>query len=149
MSIAITFILNFIKNKLFELLKSKYFYIFLAVIVVVGIIVFVSFQLKSKDKKIKELEEKLYTTKLELSNMVIQKNIAFQSNSQYIKEIYTNSDEAIDKLTDDKEYNSNEINTLDKIIKDYNTARSPPQKVPKSANKKIVLNHTNQVLNIG
>ena len=127
MSIAITFILNFIKNKLFELLKSKYFYIFLAVIIILGIIVFVRFQLKSKDKKIKELEEKLYTTKLELSNMVILKNIAFVSNKNYIENIYTNSSEAIENLIDDKEYNSNEINTLDRIIKDYNTARSPPR----------------------
>ena len=127
MSIAITFILNFIKNKLFELLKSKYFYIFLAVIIILGIIVFVRFQLKSKDKKIKELEEKLYTTKLELSNMVILKNIAFVSNKNYIENIYTNSNEAIEKLIDDKEYNSNEINTLDRIIKDYNKVRSPPR----------------------
>ena len=127
MSIAITFILNFIKNKLFDFLKSKYFYIFLAAVIIMAIIVFVSFQLKSKDKKIKDLENKLYTTKLELSNMVIQKNIAFQSNQNYIKEIYTNSNEAIEKLSSDKKYNSNEINTLDKIIKDYNTARSPPR----------------------
>lgn len=124
---AVTFILNFIKNKLLDFLKSKYFYIFLAVSIVIAIIVFTIFQLKSKDKKIKDLENKLYTTKLELSNMVIQKNIAFQSNSQYIKEIYTNSNEAIEKLTEDKKYNSNEIMTLDKIIKDYNNARSPPR----------------------
>ena len=127
MSIAVTVILNFIKNKLFELLKSKYFYIFLAAVIIISIIVFVSFQLKSKDKKIKDLENKLYTTKLELSNMVIQKNIAFVSNQNYIKEIYTNSNEAIEKLSYDKRYNSNEINTLDRIIKDYNTARSPPR----------------------
>uniref|UniRef100_UPI003F4C7FE7 hypothetical protein n=1 Tax=Brachyspira catarrhinii TaxID=2528966 RepID=UPI003F4C7FE7 len=127
MSIAVTFILNFIKNKLFDFLKSKYFYIFLVAVIIIGIIVFVSFQLKSKDKKIKDLENKLYTTKLELSNMVIQKNIAFISNQNYIKEIYTNSNEAIEKLTSDKKYNSNEINTLDKIIKDYNKARSPPK----------------------
>lgn len=127
MSIAVTFILNFIKNKLFDFLKSKYFYIFLAAVIIIGVIVFVSFQLKSKDKKIKELEEKLYTTKLELSNMAIQKNIAFQSNQNYIKEIYTNSNESIEKLTEDKKYNSNEINTLDRIIKDYNKARSPPK----------------------
>ena len=127
MSVAITFILNFIKNKLFDFLKSKYFYIFLAVSIVIAIIVFTIFQLKSKDKKIKELEEKLYTTKLELSNMVIQKNIAFASNQNYIKEIYTNSNEAIEKLTSDKEYDTNEINTLDRIIKDYNAARSLPR----------------------
>ncbi|MEI0447893.1 hypothetical protein R4J03_12665 [Brachyspira intermedia] len=127
MSIAVTFILNFIKNKLLDFLKSKYFYIFLAAVIIIGIIVFVSFQLKSKDKKIKELEEKLYTTKLELSNMAIQKNIAFQSNQNYIKEIYTNSNEALEKLTSDKEYDTNEINTLDRIIKDYNAARSPPR----------------------
>ena len=127
MSIAVTFILNFIKNKLFDFLKSKYFYIFLAAVIVIGIIVFVSFQLKSKDKKIKDLENKLYTTKLELSNMVIQKNIAFVSNQNYIKKIYTNSNEAIEKLTEDKNYSSNEINPLDKIIKDYNAARSPPR----------------------
>ena len=59
--------------------------------------------------------------------MVIQKNIAFVSNKNYIKEIYTNSNEAIEKLTEDKKYNSNEIMTLDKIIKDYNNARSPPR----------------------
>ena len=82
---VITFILNFIKNKLLDFLKSKYFYIFLAAVIIIGIIIFVSFQLKSKDKKIKELEEKLYTTKLELSNMAIQKNIAFESNKNYIE----------------------------------------------------------------
>lgn len=122
MSIAITFILNFIKNKLFELLKSKYFYIFIVISIITAIIFSMKFQLQSKDKKIKELENKLYTTKLELSNMLIQKNIAFVSNQNYIKEIYTNSDEAIEKLNDDKEYNSNEINVLNKIIKDYNSA---------------------------
>ena len=127
MLIAVTFILNFIKNKLFDFLKSKYFYIFLAAVIIIGIIIFVSFQLKSKDKKIKELEEKLYTTKLELSNMVIQKNIAFQSNQNYIKEIYANSNEAIEQLTSDKEYDASELNTLDRIIKDYNAARSPPK----------------------
>ena len=100
---------------------------FLAAVIIIGIILFISFQLKSKDKKIKDLENKLYTTKLELSNMVIQKNIAFVSNQNYIKEIYTNSNEAIEKLTFDKKYNSNEINTLDRIIKDYNKARSPPK----------------------
>ena len=127
MSIVITFIINFIKNKLLDFLKSKYFYIFLAAVIIIGIIVFVSFQLKSKDKKIKDLENKLYTTKLELSNMVILKNIAFVSNQNYIKEIYTNSSDSIEKLTENKEYNSNEINTLDRIIKDYNAARSPPR----------------------
>ena len=127
MSIAITFIINFIKNKLFDLLKSKYFYIFLAVSIVIGIIIFTIFQLKSKDSKIKDLENKLYTTQLELTNMVIQKNIAFISNKNYIDNIYTNSSGAIEKLTDNKEYNSNEIFTLDKIIKDYNNARSPPR----------------------
>ena len=127
MLIAVTFILNFIKNKLFDFLKSKYFYIFLAAVIIISIIVFVHFQLKSKDKKIKDLENKLYTTKLELSNMVIQKNIAFVSNKNYIKEIYTNSSDSIEKLSSDKKYNSNEINTLDRIIKDYNKARSPPR----------------------
>lgn len=127
MSIAIGVILNFIKKKLLDFLKSKYFYMFLAAVIIIGIILFISFQLKSKDKKIKDLENKLYTTKLELSNMVIQKNIAFVSNQNYIKEIYTNSNEVIEKLTFDKKYNSNEINTLDRIIKDYNKARSPPK----------------------
>ena len=127
MSIVITFIINFIKNKLFDLLKSKYFYIFLAVSIVIGIIIFTIFQLKSKDKKIKDLENKLYTTQLELTNMVIQKNIAFISNKNYIDNIYTNSSEAIENLTEDKKYNSNKIFTLDKIIKDYNNARSPPR----------------------
>ena len=127
MSIAITFVLNYIKNKLLDFVKSKYFYIFLAAVIIISIIVFVCFQFKSKDKKIKELEEKLYTTKLELSNMVIQKNIAFESNKNYIENIYTNSSDSIEKLSSDKKYNSNEINTLDKIIKDYNKARSPPK----------------------
>ena len=127
MSVAITFILNFIKNKVLEIIKSKYFLVFVLFSLMAFMVCFIIFQLKSKDKRIKELEEKLYTTKLELSNMVIQKNIAFQSNSQYIKEIYTNSSEAIEKLTEDKKYNSNEIMTLDKIIKDYNNARSPPR----------------------
>ena len=127
MSVAITLVLNFIKNKLLDFVKSKYFYIFLAAVIIIGIIIIISFQLKSKNKKIKELEEKLYTTKLELSNMIILKNIAFVSNKNYIENIYTNSSDSIEKLTEDKKYNSNEINILDKIIKDYNKARSPPR----------------------
>ena len=127
MSVAITFIINFIKNKVLEIIKSKYFLVFVLFSLIAFMVFFIIFQLKSKDIKIKELEETLYTTQLKLSNIVIQKNIAFQSNSQYIKEIYTNSSEAIEKLNDNKEYNSNEIMTLDKIIKDYNTARSPPR----------------------
>ena len=127
MSVAITLVLNFIKTKLLNFLKSKYFYVFLAVTILIAIIVFIGLQFKSKDKKIKELEEKLYTTKLELSNMIILKNIAFVSNKNYIENIYTNSSDSIEKLTENKEYNSNEINTLDKIIKDYNKARSPPR----------------------
>ena len=127
MSAAITFIINFFKNKLLDFLKSKYFYIFLAISIVIGIIIFTIFQLKSKDSKIKDLENKLYTTQLELTNMIIQKNIAFISNKNYIDNIYTNSNEAIENLTEDKKYNSNEIMTLDRIIKDYNNARSPPR----------------------
>ena len=99
MSIALTFILNFIKNKLLDFLKSKYFYIFLAAVIIISIIVFVCLQLKSKDKKIKDLENKLYTTKLELSNMMILKNIAFESNKNYIENIYTNSSDSIEKLS--------------------------------------------------
>lgn len=127
MSVAITFILNFIKNKVLEIIKSKYFLVFVLFSLMAFMVCFIIFQLKSKDKKIKDLEETLYTTKLELSNMIILKNIAFVSNKNYIENIYTNSGEAIEKLTDNKKYNSNEIMTLDKIIKDYNNARSPPR----------------------
>ena len=127
MSVAITFILNFIKNKVLEIIKSKYFLVFVLFSLIAFMVFFIIFQLKSKDIKIKELEETLYATQLKLSNIVIQKNIAFVSNKNYIENIYTNSNEAIEKLTDNKKYNSNEIMTLDKIIKDYNTARSPPR----------------------
>ena len=127
MSVAITFILNFIKNKVLEIIKSKYFLVFVLFSLMAFMVCFIIFQLKIKDKKIKDLEETLYTTKLELSNMIILKNIAFVSNKNYIENIYTNSGEAIEKLTDNKKYNSNEIMTLDKIIKDYNNARSPPR----------------------
>ena len=127
MSVAITFIINFIKNKVLEIIKSKYFLVFVLFSLITFMVFFIIFQLKSKDIKIKELEETLYTTQLKLSNIVIQKNIAFVSNKNYIENIYTNSNEAIEKLTDNKKYNSNEIMTLDKIIKDYNTARSPPK----------------------
>ena len=127
MSVAITFILNFIKNKVLEIIKSKYFLVFVLFSLIAFMVFFIIFQLKSKDIKIKELEETLYTKQLKLSNIVIQKNIAFVSNKNYIENIYTNSNEAIEKLTDNKKYNSNEIMTLDKIIKDYNTARSPPR----------------------
>lgn len=127
MSVAITFIINFIKNKVLEIIKSKYFLVFVLFSLIAFMVFFIIFQLKSKDIKIKELEETLYTTQLKLSNIVIQKNIAFVSNKNYIENIYTNSNEAIEKLTDNKKYNSNEIMTLDKIIKDYNNARSPPR----------------------
>lgn len=129
MSIIITCILNFVKNKLFEFMKSKYFLVFVILVIISSIILFTYFQFKSKNKKIEYLENQLYTTKIELSNMIVQKNIAFISNQNYIKEIYTNSSLVIENLIDDKKYNSNEIDVLNQIIRDYNTAlaRSPPR----------------------
>lgn len=129
MSIIITCILNFVKNKLFEFMKSKYFLVFVILVIISSIILFTYFQFKSKNKKIEYLENQLYTTKIELSNMVVQKNISFISNQNYIKEIYTNSSLVIENLIDDKKYNSNEIDVLNQIIRDYNTAlaRSPPR----------------------
>ena len=129
MSIIITCILNFVKNKLFEFMKSKYFLVFVILFIISSIIVFTYFQFKNKNKKIEYLENQLYTTKIELSNMIVQKNIAFISNQNYIKEIYTNSSLVIENLIDDKKYNSNEIDVLNQIIRDYNTAlaRSPPR----------------------
>ena len=84
MSVAITFIINFIKNKVLEIIKSKYFLVFVLFSLIAFMVFFIIFQLKSKDIKIKELEETLYTTQLKLSNIVIQKNIAFGSNKNYI-----------------------------------------------------------------
>ena len=117
MSIAITFILNFIKNKLLDFLKSKYFYIFLAVSIVIGIIIFTIFQLKNKDKKIDNLNKKIVS--LESKNIFLEKDLTFKKAQIYIKQIFTNSDEIIEKQSEDK-LSSNTIKALKSIIYDYN-----------------------------
>ena len=117
MSIAITFIINFIKNKLLDFLKSKYFYIFLAVSIVMAIIIFTIFQLKSKDKKIDNLNKEIVS--LEAENIFLNKDLTFKKDQIYIKEIFTNSDEIIEKQSEDK-LSSNTIKALESIIYDYN-----------------------------
>ena len=117
MSIAITFIINFIKNKLLDFFKSKYFYIFLAVSIVIGIIIFTIFQLKSKDKKIDNLNKEIVS--LEAENIFLNKDLTFKKDQIYIKEIFTNSDEIIEKQSEDK-LSSNTIKALESIIYDYN-----------------------------
>lgn len=82
MSVAITLVLNFIKNKLFDFLKSKYFYIFLAVSIVIGIIIFTIFQLKNKDKKIDNLNKKIVS--LESKNIFLEKDLTFKKAQIYI-----------------------------------------------------------------
>ena len=117
MSIAITFIINFFKNKLLDFLKSKYFYIFLAVSIVMAIIIFTIFQLKSKDKKIDNLNKKIVS--LESKNIFLEKDLTFKKAQIYIKQIFTNSDEIIEKQSEDK-LSSNTIKALESIIYDYN-----------------------------
>ena len=117
MSIVITFIINFIKNKLLDFLKSKYFYIFLAVSIVMAIIIFTIFQLKSKDKKIDNLNKEIVS--LEAENIFLNKDLTFKKDQIYIKEIFTNSDEIIEKQSEDK-LSSNTIKALESIIYDYN-----------------------------
>ena len=119
MSIAITFIINFIKNKLLDFLKSKYFYIFLAVSIVMAIIIFTIFQLKSKDKKIDNLNKKIVS--LESKNIFLEKDLTFKKAQIYIKQIFTNSDEIIEKQSENK-LSSNTIKALKSIIYDYNKA---------------------------
>ena len=119
MSIAITFIINFIKNKLLDFLKSKYFYIFLAVSIVMAIIIFTIFQLKSKDKKIDNLNKKIVS--LESKNIFLDKDLTFKKAQIYIKQIFTNSDEIIEKQSENK-LSSNTIKALKSIIYDYNKA---------------------------
>lgn len=116
MSIAITFILNLIKNKLFKFVKSKYFLVFILLSVIAVIIISISLQLKSKDKKIKELKYEIKTLK-ETNALLIKDNI-FKQRQLYILEVFTNSDNYIKKI-DDRKLDKNSIDAVNAVINDY------------------------------
>lgn len=116
MSIAITFILNLIKNKLFKFVKSKYFLVFILLSVIAVIIVSISLQLKNKDKKIKELKYEIKTLK-ETNALLIKDNI-FKQRQLYILEVFTNSDNYIKKI-DDRKLDKSSIDAVNAVINDY------------------------------
>ncbi|WP_295156348.1 hypothetical protein [uncultured Brachyspira sp.] len=116
MSIAITFILNLIKNKLFEFVKSKYFLVFILLSVIAIIIISISLQLKSKYKKIKELKYEIKTLK-ETNALLIKDNI-FKQRQLYILEVFTNSDNYIKKI-DDRKLDKSSIDAVNAVINDY------------------------------
>lgn len=122
MTVIISIILNFIKNKLFEFAKSKYFLLSLIVIIAVIYILFLNIQLNNKNKKINNLNDKIIS--LEIKNSVLHKDLTFKQNQIYIKQIFTNSDQAIEKMEKQNEIKLSDeyIKALKAVIYDYNKA---------------------------
>lgn len=122
MTVIISIILSFIKNKLFELVKSKYFLPALTAIIVAVYILFLNMQLNNKNKKINNLNNEIIS--LEAKNSVLHKDLLFKQNQIYIKQIFTNSDEVIEKIgkQDEIKLSDEYIKALKTIIYDYNKA---------------------------
>lgn len=102
-----------------KIIKSKYFWAFLILLIVSIYVAVLNINIKTKELKIKDLNNEIMT--LEAANTLLYKDLSFKSNQIIIKEIYTNSDKAIETL-EIRKLNSDEIEVLNNIIRDYNTA---------------------------
>ncbi|WP_232473709.1 MULTISPECIES: hypothetical protein [Brachyspira] len=74
--------------------------------------------IKIKNKKIKSLEKEIYTTKLKISNIILEKEIIFDNERKIMLESFSNSNEAIENIKESY-LKSDEINALNAIINNY------------------------------
>ena len=118
MTIIISIIINFLKTKLLSFLKSKYFIYFLIAGILLGYISFLNCTIKIKDNKIKSLEKEIYTTKLNISNIILEKEMIFDNERKIMLESFSNSNEAIKNIKESY-LKSDEIKALNTIINDY------------------------------
>ena len=118
MTVIISIIINFFKTKLLSFLKSKYFIYFLIACILLGYISFLTCTIKIKNKKIKSLEKEIYTTKLKISNIILEKEIIFDNERKIMLESFSNSNEAIENIKE-SHLKSDEINALNAIINNY------------------------------
>lgn len=118
MTVIISIIINFLKTKLLSFLKSKYFIYFLIAGILLGYISFLNCTIKIKNKKIKSLEKEIYTTKLKISNIILEKEIIFYNERKIMIESFSNSNEAIENIKESY-LKSDEINALNAIINNY------------------------------
>ena len=118
MTVIISIIINFFKTKLLSFLKSKYFIYFLIAGILLGYISFFNCTIKIKNKKIKSLEKEIYTTKLKISNIILEKEIIFYNERKIMIESFSNSNEAIENIKESY-LKSDEIKALNTIINDY------------------------------
>ncbi len=118
MTVIISIIINFFKTKLLSFLESKYFIYFLIAGILLGYISFLNCTIKIKNKKIKSLEKEIYTTKLKISNIILEKEIIFDNERKIMLESFSNSNEAIENI-EESYLKSDEINALNAIINNY------------------------------
>lgn len=118
MTVIISIIINFFKTKLLSFLKSKYFIYFLIAGILLGYISFLNCTIKIKNKKIKSLEKEIYTTKLKISNIILEKEIIFYNERKIMLESFSNSNKAIENIKESY-LKSDEINALNAIINNY------------------------------
>ena len=118
MTVIISIIINFFKTKLLSFLKSKYFIYFLIAGILLGYISFLNCTIKIKNNKIKSLEKEIYTTKLKISNIILEKEIIFDNERKIMLESFSNSNEAIENI-EESYLKSDEINALNAIINNY------------------------------
>lgn len=118
MTVIISIIINFFKTKLLSFLQSKYFIYFLIASILLGYISFLNYTIKTKNKKIKSLEKEIYTAKLKISNIILEKEIIFDNKRKIMLESFSNSNEAIENIKESY-LKSDEINALNAIINNY------------------------------
>ena len=118
MTVIISIIINFFKTKLLSFLESKYFIYFLIACILLGYISFLNCTIKIKNNKIKSLEKEIYTTKLKISNIILEKEIIFDNERKIMLESFCNSNEAIENI-EESYLKSDEINALNAIINNY------------------------------
>lgn len=98
-----------------SLLKSKWTYIIILLLSIIGYIAFLNIKLKVKDSTIDNLNNKM--SELQNTNYFLYKDLTIKSNDNKINNSFNYSDNAI--ITESNNISESTLNIYNAIIDDY------------------------------
>ena len=112
----ISLFFNLFRSKFINLLKSKYFLLFIIIACIIIYIIILNIKLNYKYKEINKLNNDIIN--LKATNLLLYKDINFKQKQLIILDTFTNSDNAIQNIKN-KKLSDDSINAINAIIKDY------------------------------
>lgn len=99
-----------------KMIKSKWFWITIMLVAVAGYITFLNTRISAANNKIEDLQNNI--ERLEATNLLLYKDLQFQSNKVIIQSNFVTSDIAIDKIIPAK-LDKESKEAVNIIIKNY------------------------------